>query len=216
MYKAIIFDLDGTLLNTIKDIKHSLNHTMEMFKFDKLTTKEVKRNLGNGSKRLIKDSLPLNTSLSTNYQVFNYYFNHYKSSPNLNTKPYNGIMKLLKELKEKGYKLAITSNKMNEAVHRLNIEMFEGLFDFAIGEMKNIPVKPHPKMVNLALDKLGVKASEAIFVGDSEVDIKTGNNAKIDVCAVTWGFRSKKELKALNPTFLINKPKELLKILNDK
>ncbi|WP_026391472.1 HAD family hydrolase [Haploplasma modicum] len=216
MYKAIIFDLDGTLLNTIKDIKYSLNHTMEVFKFDKLSTKQVKRNLGNGSKRLVKDSLPLNTSLSSQYEVYNYYFNHYKSSSNVNTKPYKGIINLLISLKKSGYKLAITSNKMNDAVHRLNIDMFEGLFDFAIGEMKNVPVKPHPKMVNIALEKLGVKASEAIFVGDSEVDIKTANNAKIDVCAVSWGFRSKQELKLLNPFFLINKPKELLKILNDK
>lgn len=213
MIKGIIFDLDGTLLNTVDDIKNSLNFVLEENNFPLRTEEEVKSSLGYGSLSLIKDSLPKDTTEDTINKIYNDYVSHYTKNNNNFTKPYEDIMTLLKLLKANKYLLAITSNKMQEAVTELNQETFLGLIDVAIGERKSLKLKPDPEMIVLALDELGLSNEEVLYVGDTEVDLLTAKNANLKSIAVTWGFRTKKELLKHSPDYVIDSPLDLLEII---
>lgn len=213
MIKGIIFDLDGTLLNTVDDIKNSLNYVLKENNFPICTLEQVKKSLGYGSLSLIKDSVPTNTSDILINKVYNEYVDYYTKNNNDLTRPYEDIMTLLKLLKANKYLLAITSNKMQEAVTELNENTFEGLIDVAIGERKTIKLKPDPEMLILALEELGLKPDEVIYVGDTEVDLLTAKNASLKSVAVTWGFRSKKELLIHDPNYVIDNPLDLLEII---
>jgi len=213
MIKGIIFDLDGTLLNTVDDIKNSLNFVLKQNNFPNRTYEEVKKSLGYGSLSLVKDSVPLNTDEETINKVYNEYVDYYTKNNNNLTKPYDDIMTLLKLLKANKYILAITSNKMQEAVTELNKDTFLGLIDVAIGERKTLKLKPDPEMLILALNELGLSNNEVLYVGDTEVDLLTASNANIKSVAVTWGFRTKKELLTHSPNYLIDNPLDLLEII---
>lgn len=213
MIKGIIFDLDGTLLNTVDDIKNSLNFVLEENNFPLRTEEEVKSSLGYGSLSLIKDSLPKDTTEDMINKIYNDYVSHYTKNNNNFTKPYEDIMTLLKLLKANKYLLAITSNKMQEAVTELNQETFLGLIDVAIGERKSLKLKPDPEMIVLALDELGLSNEEVLYVGDTEVDLLTAKNANLKSIAVTWGFRTKKELLKHSPDYVIDSPLDLLEII---
>lgn len=213
MIKGIIFDLDGTLLNTVDDIKNSLNYVLESNNFPQRTEEEVKKSLGYGSLSLIKDSLPKEADENTINKVYNDYVNYYTNNNNHLTKPYKDIMTLLKLLKANKYLLAITSNKMQEAVTELNQNTFQGLIDVAIGERKTLKLKPDPEMLILALEELGLSNNEVLYVGDTEVDLLTAKNANLKSIAVTWGFRTKKELLKNSPDFVIDSPLDLLEII---
>ena len=213
MIKGIIFDLDGTLLNTVDDIKNSLNYVLKENNFPICTLEQVKKSLGYGSLSLIKDSVPTNTSDILINKVYNEYVDYYTKNNNDLTRPYEDIMTLLKLLKANKYLLAITSNKMQEAVTELNENTFEGLIDVAIGERKTLKLKPDPEMLILALEELGLKPNEVIYVGDTEVDLLTAKNANLKSIAVTWGFRTKKELLKNSPDFVIDSPLDLLEII---
>ena len=213
MIKGIIFDLDGTLLNTVDDIKNSLNYVLKENNLPIRTLEQVKKSLGYGSLSLIKDSVPTNTSDILINKVYNEYVDYYTKNNNDLTRPYEDIMTLLKLLKANKYLLAITSNKMQEAVTELNENTFEGLIDGAIGERKTIKLKPDPEMLILALEELGLKPDEVIYVGDTEVDLLTAKNASLKSVAVTWGFRSKKELLIHDPNYVIDNPLDLLEII---
>lgn len=213
MIKGIIFDLDGTLLNTVDDIKNSLNYVLKENNLPIRTLEQVKKSLGYGSLSLIKDSVPTNTSDILINKVYNEYVDYYTKNNNDLTRPYEDIMTLLKLLKANKYLLAITSNKMQEAVTELNENTFEGLIDVAIGERKTIKLKPDPEMLILALEELGLKPDEVIYVGDTEVDLLTAKNASLKSVAVTWGFRSKKELLIHDPNYVIDNPLDLLEII---
>lgn len=213
MIKGIIFDLDGTLLNTVDDIKNSLNFVLEENNFPLRTEEEVKSSLGYGSLSLIKDSLPKDTTEDMINKIYNDYVSHYTKNNNNFTKPYEDIMTLLKLLKANKYLLAITSNKMQEAVTELNQETFLGLIDVAIGERKSLKLKPDPEMIVLALNELGLSNEEVLYVGDTEVDLLTAKNANLKSIAVTWGFRTKKELLKHSPDYVIDSPLDLLEII---
>ena len=213
MIKGIIFDLDGTLLNTVDDIKNSLNYVLKENNFPICTLEQVKKSLGYGSLSLIKDSVPTNTSDILINKVYNEYVDYYTKNNNDLTRPYEDIMTLLKLLIANKYLLAITSNKMQEAVTELNENTFEGLIDVAIGERKTLKLKPDPEMLILALEELGLKPDEVIYVGDTEVDLLTAKNASLKSVAVTWGFRSKKELLIHDPNYVIDNPLDLLEII---
>lgn len=213
MIKGIIFDLDGTLLNTVDDIKNSLNFVLEENNFPLRTEEEVKSSLGYGSLSLIKDSLPKDTTEDMINKIYNDYVSHYTKNNNNFTKPYEDIMTLLKLLKANKYLVAITSNKMQEAVTELNQETFLGLIDVAIGERKSLKLKPDPEMIVLALNELGLSNEEVLYVGDTEVDLLTAKNANLKSIAVTWGFRTKKELLKHSPDYVIDSPLDLLEII---
>jgi len=214
MIKAIIFDLDGTLLDTLSDITNSINYVLNKNKYPTKTLNQVRKYLGYGSYSLVKDCLPNDLSEDEINKLYKQYVNHYTKNNNILTKPYDDILTLLKLLKANKYLIAITSNKMQEAVTSLNETTFLNLVDVAIGERLNMALKPDPEMIYLAIRQMGLTPEEVLFVGDTEVDLQTAKNAAIKVVAVTWGFRDRKDLLKENPDYIIDTPLDLLEIIN--
>ena len=212
-YKAVIFDLDGTLLDTLDDLADAVNHTLGEFNYPQRTKADIRRFLGNGIERLAKQVLPENVTEKEFRHVFGVFKEYYTAHCQIKTKAYSGIAELLHSLKAKGYKLAIVSNKNAEAVEALNQTYFAKEVDVAIGQKAGIRKKPAPDTVLMALQALSVDKAEAVYVGDSEVDKATADNTGMDVILVTWGFRDKTELEQLQPNYLVNKPQEILTCL---
>lgn len=193
-YKLVIFDLDGTVLDTLGDLCNSVNYALKSYNLPERSLDEVRTFVGNGIRRLIDLSVPENTALSVTDSVFDAFKAHYKEHSSDNTKPYDGIAELLGELKEKGILTAVVSNKAHFAVKDLADRYFDGLFSYVSGEKEGIPRKPAPDMVQNAIEFFGVSSEDAVYVGDSEVDIMTAKNCGIDSIIVTWGFRDKEIL----------------------
>src|SRR5690554_3017830 len=214
MIKGIIFDMDGTILNTIEDIKISVNHAMRHFNLKEKTLHEVKDGVGSGAINLIEDIVPKGTSKEDIYKIYRVYQDHYDKHSNDHTGPYPGILDLLKHLKNTGYKLAVVSNKLEYLVQELNHQTFKDYFDVSIGETKDIPIKPAPDMLYKALNLLNLSKDEVLFIGDSDVDMMTATNANIKSVGVTWGYRSKEVLLKHKASYIINQANELIKIIN--
>lgn len=215
MIKGVIFDMDGTILNTIEDIKISVNHAMRHFNLKEKTLQEVKDGVGSGAINLIEDIVPKGTSKEDIYKIYRVYQDHYDKHSNDHTGPYPGILDLLKHLKDAGYKLAVVSNKLEYLVQELNHQIFKDYFDVSIGETKDIPIKPAPDMLYKALNLLNLSKDEVLFIGDSDVDMMTATNANIKSVGVTWGYRSKEVLLKHKASYIINQANELIKIINE-
>lgn len=215
MIKGLIFDMDGTILNTIDDIKDSVNYAMKICNMPLKTLQEVKDGVGRGAINLIEDIVPINTSNEDILKVYKIYQDYYDKNSNKKTGPYQGILTLLKTLKDMNYKLAVVSNKYKYLVEELNHNIFKDYFDFSMGEVEGIPIKPEPDMIYMALDHIGLDKSEVLFIGDSDVDMITANNAGITSVGVTWGFRSKEVLIKHQASYIIDQPDQLLKIINE-
>ncbi|MFA5471612.1 MAG: HAD family hydrolase [Acholeplasmataceae bacterium] len=215
MIKGIIFDMDGTILNTIEDIKISVNHAMRHFNLKEKTLQEVKDGVGSGAVNLIEDIVPKGTSKEDIFKIYRVYQDHYDKHSNDHTGPYPGILDLLKHLKDAGYKLAVVSNKLEYLVQELNHQTFKDYFDVSIGETKDIPIKPAPDMLYKALNLLNLSKDEVLFIGDSDVDMMTATNANIKSVGVTWGYRSKEVLLKHKASYIINQADELIKIINE-
>ncbi len=213
MTTCIIFDMDGTILNTLTDIQESVNYAFQLKGLKKQALNDVRKALGNGAKNLIKSLAPSNISSDEFQEIYDLYQSYYDENNSVHTCPYEGIIDLLKELKQNGYKLAVVSNKVDYLVKELNEKMFLGLFDVAIGEVKGITIKPAPDMIYHALKLLNCNQEESIFIGDSEVDIMTAQHANMKSVGVTWGFREKQVLVDQGANHIISKPKDLLSIL---
>lgn len=209
--KGIIFDMDGTILNTIDDIADSVNYALQFSGYPIHSVDMVRKAVGNGGMNLIRKVVPSGLSEDKINDVFNIYQAYYLNHNAIKTKPYDGILDLLEILKKRGYKLGVVSNKFHHMVSDLNTEMFKGYFDEVMGEREHIPIKPHPMMIYEILNAMNLKKEEVLFIGDSEVDIQTGLNADVSCIGVTWGFRDAKELLAAGATKLIDHPLELLK-----
>ncbi len=213
--KAIVFDLDGTLLNTLDDLHISVNIMLEQNGFKTRTYDEIRSFVGNGVAKLVERALP--NGKDENFEKYLAQFKSiYDEHKNDNTAPYDGILDLLRAVKAHGYKSAIVSNKYDEAVQQLKNETFEGLIDFAVGEGNGIATKPAPDGVWLALEKLGVQKAESVYVGDSEVDVLTAKNSGLECVAVTWGFRDKELLEREGAKYIISSPDQLLPLLSSK
>ena len=212
MVKTIIFDLDGTLLNTLGDLNNALNHTLSYFYLPNVTINQTKSFIGNGVKKLIERAIngaSIDKDLA--YEVFKkYYRNHIKDY----TVTYDGILDLLKALKENNINIAIASNKYQEGVEQLTHHLLMPYIDICVGSSEKVKVKPSPDMVNIILKHFNEDKKNCLFVGDSDVDIKTAHNAEVDAIAVTWGFRSREELAFHHPKGIIDTPEELLFFLN--
>ena len=209
-YKAVIFDLDGTLLNTLEDLTDAVNHVMRQFNYPEHTIEEIRSFVGNGIKLLIERSLPDGKDNPEFDKVFSEFKLYYTSHCQIKTRPYDGIMELIAALKEQGYKLAIVSNKNQSAVTELNNIYFSDYISTAIGEKEGVRKKPAPDTVIKALSELCISSDDAVYVGDSDVDRETAENSNMDCISVTWGFRDRKLLESLNPYAIIDKPAELL------
>lgn len=208
-YKAVIFDLDGTLLNTLEDLTDAVNHVMRQFNYPEHTIEEIRSFVGNGIKLLIERSLPYGKDNPEFDKVFSEFKSYYTSHCQIKTRPYDGIMELISSLKEQGYKLAIVSNKNQSAVTELNNIYFSNYISTAIGEKEGVRKKPAPDTVIKALSELGISSDDAVYVGDSDVDRETAKNSDMDCISVTWGFRERKLLESLKPYAIIDKPAEL-------
>ncbi|MBQ9036791.1 MAG: HAD-IA family hydrolase [Erysipelotrichaceae bacterium] len=210
-YKAVIFDLDGTLLDTLQDLANSTNHALEVNGLPQRSLDEVRQFVGNGVRRLME--LAVGNNETDFEKVFNDFKQHYAIHCNDYTKPYEGIFELIYELKKRGISCAIVSNKAQFAVDELKELYFKGILDVAIGEKEGIRKKPAPDTVEEACRQLGVKLEDCVYVGDSEVDILTAQNCRIDCISVTWGFRSVESLKQNGATVLCDEPADILKVI---
>ena len=208
-YKALIFDLDGTLLDTLEDLTDAVNHTMSKYGFPGHTIGEVRLFVGNGIKLLIERSLPDGANTPGFNDIFNEFKQYYTANCRIKTHPYPGSTELLGKLYEDGYKLAINSNKNQAAVTELNKIYFSEYISIAIGESPEVRKKPAPDSVFKALKDMGCTKENALYIGDSDVDIETARNAGIKCISASWGFRDKDYLESLNPGAVIDIPHEL-------
>ncbi|MDD3745987.1 MAG: HAD family hydrolase [Anaerostipes sp.] len=212
-YKAIIFDMDGTILNTLDDLKDSLNVVLKKNQYPLRSMEEVRSFVGNGIQKLIERAVPEGISQDDLNRVYMEFKAYYQEHCAIKTKPYDGILELLKELKEKGYLTAVVSNKADDAVQDLCKEYFPGLFHCALGEKEEIRKKPAPDSVFATLKELKVEAKDAVYIGDSEVDFATAQNAKLDHIIVRWGFRDEDFLRKQGATVFVSQPEEILKLI---
>lgn len=213
MINTVIFDLDGTLLNTLEDLKNSTNYALSQFGFPTHSTEDIRKFVGNGVKKLIERAVPKNCDTKITAKCLEIFKEHYSKNMYNNTKPYNSIIEILKELRNNGAKIAVVSNKFDSAVKKLCSIYFGNLIDVAIGQSENIPPKPLPNGVFKAIELLNTEKSSVIYIGDSEVDVATAKNTNIPCIGVTWGFRDEQDLAGAN--FIINKPSELIDIIKN-
>ncbi len=209
-YNTVIFDLDGTLLNTLTDLTDAINHMLAAHRFPLRKEEEIRRFLGNGAKQLVCKSLPDNIDETTLNLYLKEYLEWYSNHSALTTAPYEGILPLLEELDHRGIQTAVVSNKGDLQVKAL-VEKHFPTVSFAIGERENIRRKPYPDGVLEAMRFLRAEPDKTLLVGDSEVDIQTAKNAGITSVAVGWGFRDKEELMSYQPDIFLTQPADLLK-----
>lgn len=207
-YTAIVFDMDGTVLDTLDELTKSLNYVFARHGLPALTQDAIRPCLGFGYDGFIDKAAPdapepLRRTMTEEFIA--YYSAHCQTT----TFPYAGIPQVLGRLKAAGYHMAIVSNKGQGAVSELHDEYFKDYVDFSLGEMPMYRKKPAPDMVWEALKRLGCAKDDAIYVGDSEVDKETADNAGLDAALVTWGFRDRDFLESLQPTYLIDTREEL-------
>ena len=183
---GILWDLDGTLLDTLQDLADGTNHALRQFGYPERTVEEVRRFVGNGAQRLIEQAIPAGADVA---EVLEAFYAYYNAHCRVKTKPYDGILDALAEL-ERRFPMAVVSNKPDTAVKRLCAQYFSGLY--ARGESADCPRKPAPDMVYKAMDAVGVET--CIYVGDSEVDVATARNAGVPCLSVLWGFRDRRTL----------------------
>ncbi len=214
-YDTVIFDLDGTLMDTLEDLADAVNEILSRNGYPVRTIREVRRIVGNGLRQTLTLCLPEGTDQEEVDRLLPEFASYYQEHCQIKTKPYDGIEDTLRELSDRGFKLAIVSNKRDEAVKTLNRECFAEYVRVAIGENESAGIrkKPAPDTVYQALRELGSTREQAVYVGDSEVDRMTAENAGLPCVSVDWGFRDREELEKLNPAWLISRPEELLKIL---
>ncbi len=212
-YNTIIWDMDGTLLDTLDDLTDSVNASLIMFNLPVRTISEVRGFVGNGVMRLLELSVPSGKQHPQFDDIFSYFKDYYEKNSRNKTKPYSGLEKLLSELKEQGYRMAIVSNKIEAAVKELTELYFKDTINVAIGDTEENRRKPFPDMVLKAMRLLNAEKESTVYIGDTEVDIATAENTGIDYICVSWGFREKQELMNAGAKNIIDTPEELKGVL---
>ena len=215
MIKAVIFDLDGTTLNTIEDLQNSMNIILRRYKMEETTREKMISYLGRGARNLIKDHFSKQTSEETIDKIASEFVEVYSSNYNVYTKPYDGIYELLIELQRQGIIIAVNSNKPNAFCEKLMSSHFPKIkFEIIIGQRKGIPIKPDPYSLNEIIEKLNINKNEVIYIGDSESDVMTAKNAGVQIIGCAWGFRGFEALKQAGADIVISSPKELLEYID--
>ena len=209
MYDFYIFDLDGTLLDTLDDLADSVNAALKQFGYPSVTREQVRAFVGNGMKNLMERALggtPQNF-----FEILAWFKAYYRENSTNKTKPYDGIIELLQRLKSEGKKTAVVSNKAQFATQALCERYFGNLLDFVLGEKESEGVrkKPAPDSVELALKTVGVAKEKAVYIGDSDVDIMTAKNAGLPCISVTWGFRDEEFLREQGGKVFVSTPNEI-------
>lgn len=215
-YDTVIFDLDGTLLDTIGDLTESVNFVMQNHRFPIRTEKDVKMALGNGVSYLIKHMIPNGNKNLLFHTCVDEFRAYYAEHMNVHTVPFPGIMELLEKMKEEGFKMAIVSNKFDAAVKGLRDVYFGELIPVAIGESETNAKKPAPDMILSAINELNSSPERTVYIGDSEVDIETAQNAGVPCISITWGFRDWEFLNRNDALQFAYEPEELLKLINEE
>lgn len=212
-YQTVIFDMDGTILETLEDMRDSVNVTMDQVGCPHRSLEEVRRFVGNGAAKLIERCMPQGAQDPRFETAFRLYKQYYDTHAQIKTGPYQGIPELLRTLKDRGVQIAVVSNKPDEAVKTLAEYYFPGLFPVAIGQRPGIETKPAPDSVFEAMHLLGARPETSVYVGDSDVDIDTARNAGLDCLSVTWGFRDVDFLLAHGAKHLVHSAGELFRVL---
>lgn len=209
-FETYVFDLDGTLLETLKDLAASTNYALRTHNMPEHSIEDVRMFVGNGVKKLMERAIPNGIENPQFEDVYATFRQHYLEHNLDTTKPYEGIPELLAELKARGKKLAIVSNKFYAATQELARHFFPDTIEVAIGERENIKKKPAPDTVIEALRQLGASRETAVYIGDSDVDIMTAKNCNMPCVSVLWGFRDKEFLMEHGATFFVKKPCQIL------
>lgn len=211
-YDAVIFDLDGTLLDTLDDLMAATNYALARMGFPTRSRKEVEAFVGNGVAKLMERAAPAGTSRADIARALDIFKPYYALHSKDKTAPYPGIPETLEALRARGCKLAVVSNKFDAAVKTLAQDYFPGLMDMAAGENEagGVPKKPDPTMVLQTLQALGCAPERAVYVGDSDVDLQTAKNSALPCISVTWGFRDKPFLLEHGASVFADTPEELL------
>jgi phosphoglycolate phosphatase len=214
--KAVLFDLDGTLTNTLDDLANAGNHTLAALGYPVHEVHRYRYFVGRGIPNLIESILPpeartQQVKATALKAFFDYYNVHYKDL----TAPYDGILPLLARLREGGVKLAVVTNKADANARRIVTEFFPATFDEVCGQRDGLPVKPDPAGARLIMQRLGVQPDECLFVGDSGVDMQTGVNCGAHPVGVLWGFRDRDELVGCGARYIIERPEQLIDLVFD-
>ena len=214
--KACIFDLDGTLTNTLESMTYSVNLTLEEMGLSKITKDQCRLFVGNGARVLMEKSLKAagDTDASRIEEGMEIYGRIFDRNCTYHVTPYDGIAEMLEQLKKSGIKLAVLSNKPHlQAVDVVKEFFGEDVFSYVQGQIDSVPRKPDPSAALMIAEKLGCKKEECVYVGDSEVDIKTGHAAGMKTVSVSWGFRSREILKENGAEHIIDRPEELIHMI---
>lgn len=214
-YKLAIFDLDGTILNTIDDLADSMNYVLAESGYPVHTTEEIKYMVGNGIPKLVERALPDNVQKGQSQKVLESFVSYYDSHCSIKTAPYPEMLQTLQKLKSQGIKLAVNSNKLHEASVFLCQKYFPGIFDIVCGNQPGIGTKPSPDGVYKIMKQLDFSQedlSKIVFIGDSDVDCKTAENAQISFIGCDWGFRGENFLRQNGAKTVIKSPKDILSL----
>ncbi len=213
MYRCVIFDLDGTLLNTLDDLANACNYALSEQRLPLHETEKFRYFVGNGIPKLIERILPEERREELYEKTHRLFCDYYDLHKKDFTRPYDGITELLSRLKENGIKTAVVTNKGHSFAEELIKDIFGDRIDKVYGSVEGLPRKPDPYFVNKAVDFFGSKPSEVLYVGDSGVDMLTGKNAGLTSCGVLWGFRDREELLGNGADLLAASSEELLGII---
>lgn len=209
MIKTVIFDLDGTLLNTLEDLKDAANFALSEFGYPKRSLEEIRCFVGNGVRKLIERAVP--EACENIDECLCIFKKNYSENMCNNTVPYNGILKILKDLQDNGVKIGVVSNKFDSAVKELCKKYFGNLVDIAVGQSDDVPKKPAPDGVLKAMKELGADKNSTVYIGDSEVDVQTAKNSGLPCIGVTWGFRNKNDLQGAD--YIIDNPCDIISVI---
>ncbi len=210
---TVLFDLDGTLLDTLGDLAAAVNNALSGLSFPLRTKEEVRSFIGNGVPTLLRRSLPCGVDGETHKKAVGLFSEYYMAHINDLTVPYDGMRELLACLRQTGVNVGVVSNKKDSALQLVCKEMLCGLYDFAIGPKNEAERKPDPSMVLAAMNYFGASAENTVYIGDTEVDIAVAKNAGIDCISALWGYRSETELRAAGGKIFAKSPSELREII---
>jgi len=215
MYPYVIFDLDGTLLDTLEDLAIATNWVCEQHGWPTHPVERFKEFVGNGAPKLLERVTPIDLELTQELrrQTLEEFTNRYTNLEEDHTRPYPGMVSLTKELKERGIRTAVLTNKPHEAAYPIVNRYYPELFQWVQGALPQYPTKPDPTLLRQLMAQMGADPKQTLFVGDSNVDIQTAKNGGLTSCGVLWGFRTRQELEGEGPGFLVESAEELAKLI---
>ena len=214
--KALVFDLDGTILNTFPDLAQAANKALEIMGFPVRTNDELLALMGYGGRWLVEQAVPASASAEERQRAFDLWRAHYIASGYPDTGPFPGVVEVVRELRARGLKTAVVSNKLDEGARELVARHFPGLFDVVRGELPGVPRKPDATMLLQVLDELGVCPKDTAYVGDTNVDVQTARNAGVVAVGVSWGYAKADPLEVSSLDVYVQSPAELLGLTPDE